>query len=61
MPHRKEVEHINDVAAKITERYLRESAMQYGECALNLMMTCMSTKEVIQWLEDQAEMMREFG
>lgn len=35
--------------------------MQFGECAVNLMATSMSIREVINWLRAQADMLEEFG
>ncbi len=52
---------LDELAHRAAERFKREQSMQFGECAINLMMTSMSAREVIEWLERQAEMLREFG
>jgi len=53
--------HITEIAEQAAERFQREQARQFGECAINLMATCMPMRDVIEWLERQADMLREFG
>jgi hypothetical protein len=52
---------ITDLAEKATALFLSEQAKQFGECAVNLMATSMPIAEVLEWLERQADMLREFG
>lgn len=52
---------ITEMADQAAERFKREQSMQFGECAVNLMATSMPIRDVIEWLERQAEMLREFG
>jgi hypothetical protein len=49
------------MAHKAAERFKREQSMQFAECAINLMATSMPIKDVIEWLERQADMLKEFG
>lgn len=52
---------IDEMAEEATQRFQREQAKQFGECAVNLMAVSMPIRDVIEWLERQAEMLREFG
>lgn len=52
---------IAELAAKAAQRFQSEQAKAFGECAVNLMAHSMPISEVIEWLERQAEMLREFG
>jgi hypothetical protein len=52
---------ITELAERAVERFHREQAMSFAECAVNLMATSMPIADVIEWLERQAEMLREFG
>ena len=58
MPEPRQIEHL---AEKAAERFHREQSMLFGEAAVNLMATSMPISEVIEWLERQADMLREFG
>jgi len=52
---------ITTIAEQQATAFKAEQARQFGECAVNLMATSMPIHAVIRWLEDQAEMLREFG
>jgi hypothetical protein len=52
---------LTELAERAAERFHREQSMFFGECAINLMATSMPLAEVIEWLERQAEALREFG
>lgn len=52
---------ITELAEQAAAAFQAEQARQFGECAVNLMATTMPIPAVIRWLEDQAEMLREFG
>lgn len=58
---RTEPRQIEQLAEKAAERFHREQSMFFGECAVNLMATSMPISEVIEWLERQADMLREFS
>ncbi|WP_336067204.1 hypothetical protein [Nitratireductor rhodophyticola] len=53
--------HIDEMAHRAAERFKREQSMQFAECAINLMATSMPIKDVIEWLERQADLLKEFG
>lgn len=52
---------LNDMAEEAARRFHRQQSMQFGECAVNLMACSMPIRDVIEWLERQADMLREFG
>lgn len=52
---------ITEIAQRAAQRFHSEQSKLFGECAVNLMATSMPISEVIEWLERQAEMLREFG
>ena len=58
MPEPRQIEQI---ALEAAERFQRDQSMFFGECAVNLMASSMPISEVIEWLERQADMLREFG
>ncbi len=60
-PSKKELKALNDIAQSASERFQRESAMQFGECAINLMATCMPLSSVTGWLRRQADILDEYG
>jgi hypothetical protein len=52
---------ITEIAEREAALFLAEQSKLFGEAAVNLMATSMPILEVIEWLERQAEMLREFG
>jgi hypothetical protein len=52
---------ITEIAERAAEQFHREQSMFFGEAAINLMATSMPIADVIEWLERQADMLREFG
>jgi len=52
---------IDRIARQATARFVAEQSKQFGECAVNLMAASMPIAQVIEWLERQAEMLKEFG
>jgi hypothetical protein len=52
---------ITELAEQAAKRFHREQSLSFGECAINLMATSMPIAEIIEWLERQADMLREFG
>lgn len=52
---------LNEIAQDATLRYNQESAMQFCECSINLMATCMPLSVVASFLEEQIKILKEYG
>lgn len=52
---------LNEIAQEATLRYNQEGAMQFCECSINLMATCMPLSAVASFLEAQIKILKEYG
>ncbi len=52
---------LQEIADEATERYKQESAMQFCECSIHLMATCMPLSAVALFLEQQINILKEYG
>lgn len=54
-------DNLNAKAEAATQDFLRRRSITFLECAIDLMLTHMSTKEVKELLKAQIELINEFG
>lgn len=51
---------LRDIADDATYKYLATQSMNFTECAINLMMTSMTVKEVTEFLRFQIKILEEY-
>ncbi|WP_420961083.1 hypothetical protein [Brucella sp. IR073] len=61
MGEKSEHDALNALAQAATEQFHREQSMQFIECAINLAATSMQMRDLIEYLERQVEILKEFG
>lgn len=52
---------ISQIAEQAAELFLADEANQFLDCAVRLMATCMPISAVIKRLQDEIDLLREFG
>jgi len=52
---------ITEIAERAAEKFHREQARQFIDCAINLAATSMSIPDLIRLLRDHVEILEEFG
>ena len=52
---------LDEIADQESDLFLRNQAMLFVECAINLMVTCMTVEETIEFLDAQIDILEEYG